>query len=47
MLKAVANVNYVVASALIGMEVTHQSELDAALLDLDGTPDKSRLALIW
>lgn len=42
-LKAVANVNGVIAPALVGASVASQRELDAILLDLDGTPDKSGL----
>jgi len=40
--KAVANVNGAIASALVGRTFT-QSELDAALLKLDGTPNKANL----
>jgi enolase len=42
-LKAVANVNDTIASAIAGMEATDQEALDRKLIDLDGTPDKSRL----
>ncbi|MBL7811505.1 MAG: phosphopyruvate hydratase [Bacteroidetes bacterium] len=42
-LKAVDNVNNVIADALEGMEVCAQNELDSAMVDLDGTPNKSRL----
>ena len=41
--KAVANVNGEVFAALRGKPFDHQSELDAALGALDGTPNKSRL----
>jgi enolase len=41
--KAVANVNGPVADALRGQQFDHQEKLDAALIALDGTPDKSRL----
>lgn len=41
--KAVANVERVLAPALVGMEVTDQAALDRVMLGLDGTPDKSRL----
>ena len=41
--KAVGHVNREISSALAGREFSHQRELDAALLALDGTPDKSRL----
>ena len=41
-LKAVANVNGEIAKAVIGREVDQRS-LDRTLIDLDGTPTKSRL----
>ena len=40
---AVANVNETIAEAVRGSRVTDQQALDARLLDLDGTPDKSNL----
>ena len=42
-LKAVENVNSIISDALEGMDVTEQEEIDAALLELDGTPNKSNL----
>jgi enolase len=42
-LKAVENVNSRINDALQGMQVTAQEEIDAALIDLDGTPNKSNL----
>ncbi|MFC1898513.1 phosphopyruvate hydratase [Candidatus Cloacimonadota bacterium] len=42
-LKAVSNVNEVIAPALIGMESSDQVEIDRILLQLDGTPNKSKL----
>jgi enolase len=42
-LNAVANVNTVIASALVGHDPTRQAEIDALLLALDGTPNKARL----
>ena len=42
-LKAVQNVNDEIADALIGWEVTDQRGIDLMLLDLDGTPNKSKL----
>ena len=42
-LKAVDNVNYTIASAIIGMSATEQAEIDHTLIALDGTPDKSNL----
>ena len=41
--KAVANVNTVIAPALVGKEALRQREIDLTLLELDGTPNKSRL----
>lgn len=42
-LKAVDNVNDVICEALLGMDVTRQNEIDALMIELDGTPDKSKL----
>ncbi|MCH9612131.1 MAG: Enolase [Chlamydiia bacterium] len=42
-LKAVENVNGEIAQALRGLPVSHQAEIDGILIDLDGTPDKSKL----
>ncbi len=42
-LKAVANVNDVIAPEIIGMEVTDQVGIDKTMLKLDGTPTKSNL----
>ncbi|MGH8979702.1 MAG: phosphopyruvate hydratase [Acidimicrobiales bacterium] len=42
-LRAVANVNGEIADALGGMDVIDQRAIDMAMVDLDGTPDKSRL----
>jgi enolase len=41
--RAVANVNGSIAQALAGMEARDQAAVDAALVALDGTADKSRL----
>jgi len=41
--QAVANVNGPIREALIGMDATDQSSIDQVLMDLDGTPNKSRL----
>ncbi len=41
--KAVSNVNTEIAEALIGMNVLDQPAIDKLLIDLDGTPNKSRL----
>ncbi len=42
-LRAVANVRSEIAGALIGRDVEEQGAIDAALIALDGTPNKSRL----
>jgi enolase len=42
-LKAVANVNEVIAPKLIGCDPFDQAGLDQYLLDLDGTPNKAKL----
>lgn len=42
-LKAVANVNEIIAPELIGQKVTSQEELDQIMLDLDGTQGKQKL----
>ncbi len=41
--KAVANVNEHLADALIDMDVTQQAAIDHKMIDLDGTPNKSRM----
>lgn len=40
---AVASVNTEIAQALIGMDVYEQAKVDACLIELDGTAEKSRL----
>ena len=42
-LKAVENVNTVLAEAILGMSVFEQIEIDQVMIDLDGTPNKSNL----
>ncbi len=42
-LKAVDNINGEIAKRLIGMDPYNQREIDLALIELDGTPNKSRL----
>jgi enolase len=42
-LKAVAHVNGEIAEALAGMDAAEQRQLDAKLIELDGTPNKGRL----
>src|SRR5580700_2193738 len=39
--RAVANVDGEIASAVTGMEAADQAALDGALIELDGTPNKS------
>jgi len=41
--KAVDNVNRIIAPAIVGMDVTNQSGIDAVMIQLDGTPLKERL----
>ena len=41
--KAVDNVNNEIAEAVIGLNVLDQASLDRLLIELDGTPNKSRL----
>lgn len=42
-LKAVDNVNEVIADSVIGLDVTDQNEIDRIMIELDGTNDKSKL----
>ncbi|MDD6022684.1 MAG: phosphopyruvate hydratase [Oscillospiraceae bacterium] len=42
-MKAVTNVNTEIADAIVGMNALNQTEIDQAMIDLDGTPNKSRL----
>jgi enolase len=42
-LKAVKNVNTTIAAELMGWDVTDQAGIDALLIELDGTPNKSKL----
>ena len=41
--KAVANVNDIIAPALIGKDASDQSGIDKIMIDLDGTSNKSKL----
>ncbi|WP_294123927.1 phosphopyruvate hydratase [Sphingomonas sp.] len=41
--EAVQAVNGAIAQAIVGFEAEDQTEVDAAMIDLDGTPNKSRL----
>ncbi len=42
-LKAVNNVNTEIKEALLGMDARDQRDIDNLMLELDGTPNKSRL----
>ena len=42
-LKAVANVNDIIAEELVGMSVFDQNLIDQTMIELDGTPNKSKL----
>ena len=42
-LKAVKNVNEIIAPEVIGIDATAQEELDELMIELDGTPNKSKL----
>lgn len=42
-LKAVDNINGEIASAIVGADALNQPDIDALLIDLDGTPNKERL----
>ncbi|HEV3250955.1 MAG TPA: phosphopyruvate hydratase [Puia sp.] len=42
-LKAVANVNNIIAEKVLGWEVADQAGLDQLMISLDGTPNKSKL----
>lgn len=41
--KAVSNVNDIIADAVIGLDCTNQNLIDKTMLELDGTPGKSKL----
>ena len=42
-LNAIAHVNDELSEALVGMEVTNQTDIDQKMIDLDGTKNKGRL----
>ncbi len=42
-LKAVANINNAIAPLIVGMDAKEQAKIDAAMIALDGTPNKSNL----
>jgi enolase len=41
--QAVANICDIIAPTLVGMDASDQAELDAALIELDGTPTKAKI----
>ncbi len=41
--KAVQNVNRIIGPSLSGIEVTNQRQVDKTLIEMDGTPNKSRI----
>ena len=42
-LKAVENINKIIAPKIKGMEVTEQEKIDKTMIDMDGTPNKAKL----
>lgn len=42
-MKAVNNINNIIAPELIGEKATHQKEIDTFMIDMDGTENKSKL----
>jgi len=42
-LKAVKNVNDIIADAIVGYDVAQQAAIDEAMIELDGTPNKGKL----
>lgn len=42
-LKAVKNVNDIIADAIVGYDIAQQAAIDQAMIDLDATPNKSKL----
>ncbi len=42
-LKAVENVNEIIANEIVGLDAAEQAYIDKVLIDLDGTPNKSKL----
>lgn len=43
MLKAVSNINLIISPAILGMDAYDQRAIDKTMIDLDGTPSKSKL----
>ena len=42
-LKAVKNVNEIIADAIVGFDVAEQAAIDQVMIELDGTPNKAKL----
>lgn len=42
-LKAVKNVNEIIADAIVGYDIAQQAAIDQVMIDLDGTPNKGKL----
>ena len=42
-MQAIEHIRHPIAQRLVGMNIQDQAAIDAALIALDGTPDKSRL----
>ncbi|TAH08046.1 MAG: phosphopyruvate hydratase [Sphingobacteriia bacterium] len=42
-LKAVKNVNDIIADEIVGFDITQQAAIDEAMIELDGTPNKTKL----
>ena len=42
-LKAVKNVNDLIGEAIVGYDITQQAAIDQVMIDLDATPNKSKL----
>ncbi|KAJ6418496.1 hypothetical protein OIU84_001789 [Salix udensis] len=42
-LTAVQNINHILGPKLIGVDVRNQADVDAIMLDIDGTPNKAKL----
>ena len=42
-LKAVENVNKIIAPEIIGLDAVNQTSIDQTMVDLDGTPNKRKL----
>jgi len=42
-LKAVKNVNTIIANGIVGFDITAQAAIDQVMIELDGTPNKAKL----